>query len=65
MRVSLADHKFANPGPEDYVDFGLRNGVTASRMLALYREQGGAIRTADFMALWRNRRAGFARAAAS
>lgn len=62
--MSLSDHKFANPGADDYVDFGLRNGIAATRMLALYREQGGAIRTADFMALWRERRAGFARAAA-
>lgn len=65
MRVSLADHKFANPDAHDYVDFGLRNGIAATRALALFREQGGAIRTADFMKLWRDRRASFARAAAS
>lgn len=41
----------------DYVDAGLVLGLAATRTLELYRESGGRIKTAAFMALWRERRA--------
>lgn len=41
----------------DYIDTGLRLGMSARRSLVLYRELGGRIRNGDWFAAWAERKA--------
>lgn len=50
-----------SPTLYDYIDTGLRLGLSARRSLELYRECGGRIRNEDWYTRWRDRRAAYLR----
>jgi len=48
----------------DYIDTGLRLGLSARRSLRLYRDCGGRIRNGDWYRTWADRKAEWLRRAA-